>query len=415
MVMTWEDELQDIRNHILYYRERLNTNNPDRTDYYLQYWIQNPEVPWTLLAHLVSRNAGYQMSDLGSVFVPTEAYSRTFPWNYNLAPRVAVAMIRATWAFLEVGNYLIFRDVFPQLEVYRAAKQYADEPDHSNALFNILLEHSENPKNDLSADPFAVNAWKEFFAAGRAEQWSDGFKLNWANGTAIQRHSFSLIINEQNQIEDRLVNDPEAPDRYLGNLCGGLGGVAPDIAQFIVSEVLEQTSLCFPIIRPSISDLELALYKVSGFQQLTQRIRTGRELYVQLFTNKPLTARVQAWVLANPHHRGTRVDYNPMDFSLSVSELLPGGQTYSPPLKRLPEHEAVWYTQDLKRTRFYDILHSPPVPLPLPVETRTARDPSLFDHRTLLAPLPDSAIVKRLTFHAPSERAEVLTLEDLFD
>ena len=45
-------------------RARHNADNLTRTAFYLAYWRAHPEVTWALLAHLVSRNAGYQMTDL---------------------------------------------------------------------------------------------------------------------------------------------------------------------------------------------------------------------------------------------------------------------------------------------------------------------------------------------------------------
>ena len=57
-------DLARIRSKILDFRDNvINETNPMRTDYYLRYYTRNPEVPWVFMAHLVSRNAGYQMSD----------------------------------------------------------------------------------------------------------------------------------------------------------------------------------------------------------------------------------------------------------------------------------------------------------------------------------------------------------------
>src|SRR5262245_496884 len=61
--MEWPG-LNYIRRAILKRRDRSNKNNLTRTNYYYAYWKTHPEVPWALMANLVSRNAGYQMTDL---------------------------------------------------------------------------------------------------------------------------------------------------------------------------------------------------------------------------------------------------------------------------------------------------------------------------------------------------------------
>src|SRR5262245_20696193 len=126
--MAW-NELARIRAKILYNRDNVfNDTNPTRTDYYLCYWQQHPEVPWALLAHLISRNAGYQMSDLVRFASIGVVLGNTSLFNQ-------FSLIAMVWALLETANFLIFRDVHPQLEAYRAAKKY---PDHSDELFDML-------------------------------------------------------------------------------------------------------------------------------------------------------------------------------------------------------------------------------------------------------------------------------------
>lgn len=42
----------------------LNRNNVTRTMAYYDFYRDHPEIHWALLAHLVSRNAGWNMTDL---------------------------------------------------------------------------------------------------------------------------------------------------------------------------------------------------------------------------------------------------------------------------------------------------------------------------------------------------------------
>lgn len=47
-----------------------NGDNFSRTSAYLTFYQKRPEVQWALLAHLVSRNAGWNMTDLRGEFLP---------------------------------------------------------------------------------------------------------------------------------------------------------------------------------------------------------------------------------------------------------------------------------------------------------------------------------------------------------
>ncbi|AIE80426.1 Dipicolinate synthase, A chain [Bacillus cereus] len=42
----------------------LNKNNVTRTRAYYQFYVQYPEIHWALLGHMVSRNGGWNMTDL---------------------------------------------------------------------------------------------------------------------------------------------------------------------------------------------------------------------------------------------------------------------------------------------------------------------------------------------------------------
>ena len=116
----------------------------------------------------------------------------------------------------------------PQLRVYEEAKDY---PEHADELFNMLLDPTT-----FAADPFPVAEWKRFFTAYQTAKESgtlDAFVHNLAPGSAIQRHTFAQVINEQNQIEDRLVHDPETPDHYLGQFGLGAGGLISSVFLFL--------------------------------------------------------------------------------------------------------------------------------------------------------------------------------------
>src|SRR5205823_9086489 len=64
-----------------------------------------PQLPWLLMAHLVSRNAGYLMTDLARRLDKTED------------PALASAM-RTLFVLLERANFLIFHDAWHHVSTY---------------------------------------------------------------------------------------------------------------------------------------------------------------------------------------------------------------------------------------------------------------------------------------------------------
>ncbi|TGU43045.1 DUF2515 domain-containing protein, partial [Mesorhizobium sp. M00.F.Ca.ET.186.01.1.1] len=91
-----QDTVTDIRNKT----KESNGDNLDRTSAYLAFFRRHPEVHWALLAHLVSRNAGWSMTDLRG----------------ELLPRLLAKKVQHDYfSLLERGNRLIFQDTYPQL------------------------------------------------------------------------------------------------------------------------------------------------------------------------------------------------------------------------------------------------------------------------------------------------------------
>ena len=82
---------------------QLNQNNVTRTQAYFQFYLQHPEIHWALLGHMVSRNVGWNMTDLKG-----ELLTKLLPERDQ----------KAFFSFLERGSWLIFQDVFPQFLVY---------------------------------------------------------------------------------------------------------------------------------------------------------------------------------------------------------------------------------------------------------------------------------------------------------
>jgi hypothetical protein len=340
--MEWPG-INDVREAILRRRNRLNQNNLTRTNYYYRYWKAHPEVPWALMANLVSRNAGYSMTDL-------ERY-------YKLAmggasPLIILPTFDPVLLFmlLEAGNFLIFRDVCPALEAYDWSKRF---PFHTTEIFNLLMDP------EFDADPFIVSEWVNFTAQAMDAGWLPDWTTDERQRAIVRRHTFALVVNEQNQIEDRLVNPPLI-SRYLPIVSARVSELV------LLANVLGLTRLCF-VLGPSTAapQTSLLLYQVQNFLSLENRINTGRDMFVGLFEQGAARRlRIEGWANRHPGHTGSRTDYNRSNYSTDLSALSwPGPIFYSP-----------WLTQGWPvapgRTLLYRHLHQQPEPLPVPVAER---------------------------------------------
>lgn len=97
------DEDQSIVEQIRVRTAEHNRNNITRTNSYFDFYLQHPEVHWSLLAHMVSRNGGWNMTDLKG-----ELLSKLLDPND----------ISQLFHFLERTNAYIFQDAYPQLLLY---------------------------------------------------------------------------------------------------------------------------------------------------------------------------------------------------------------------------------------------------------------------------------------------------------
>lgn len=140
----------------------LNKNNITRTSAYLDFYQRHSEIHWAFLGHMVSRNGGWNMTDLkGSLL------------SKLLTKKEATSF----FTFLERGNWLIFQDAYPQFLVYEESKL------NGQNLFH-LLPHFHVSK-------FMVAVWNQFW------QDKDPYPL-----------AIALIVNEQNYLEKRVINNP---------------------------------------------------------------------------------------------------------------------------------------------------------------------------------------------------------------
>ncbi len=182
--------------------------------------MKHPEIKWSFLASQVSRNAGWNMTDL-----VTNSYEPLF------SKKVA-ALLFLTY---ERANWFIFQDAYPQLLLYEYSKQY-DKP-----LFN-LLRH-------LNISVFMENEWFTFWAQ------QNGHRLITAQ-----------IINEQNVIQKPIVDKPFFKQNVFHRF------------PYLFQEILHLNSVLFPTLSGHLYGLF-----IKKFTDVSSRITIGKQLASILF------------------------------------------------------------------------------------------------------------------------------------
>nr|WP_319922061.1 DUF2515 family protein [Neobacillus dielmonensis] len=228
-----------------------NVNNVTRTKAYLDFYMRHPEIHWAFLGHMVSRNGGYNMTDLKGEFL-TKLLNRK---DRN-----------AFFAFLERGNWLIFQDVYPQFLLYEESVK------QNQPLFYLL------PR--LNVSTFMETVWNQLW---RGE---DSYTLCMA-----------LIVNEQSYLEKRVVQNPFYQKEVLNKF------------EFIIQDLLSFNHILFPHGTGKLRGLTL-----HQFKSLHERILLGKRLYSVLFHDKDLLDETVNWAINHPH-TGSRKDYWPHMFN----------------------------------------------------------------------------------------------------
>ncbi|MFG6118419.1 DUF2515 family protein [Thalassobacillus sp. B23F22_16] len=152
----------DIIQQVTNKTARYNSDNITRTKAYQNFYLKNREIRWAFLASMVSRNAGWNMTDLAISPLKT------------LLTDKQRGMLFSTY---ERANWLIFSDVYPQLLLYQLSKE------RKTPLFHHL--------DKFHVSQFMINEWIRFW------ETKDKSRLVKA-----------LIINEQNVIENPVIQQP---------------------------------------------------------------------------------------------------------------------------------------------------------------------------------------------------------------
>lgn len=304
-------------------------NNISRTAAYLACYQAYPELHWAFLAHMVSRNAGWNMTDLHSS---------------RMADVIDAEEKRLTYRFLERSNALIFQDAYPQLRLYVKSRELGASRFHLLPYFHVSR--------------FMRPFWERF--------WID-------RGSALL--TVGLIINEQNYIEKRVVRHPYFQKHVTGKMNFRLFSLAGlNQVVFPLSEQAEGDGAAGGEVR------RLAGRTVSDFGSLPARIALGKSLYAMLMGYRAVRSGAERFAASVPHS-GSRADYWPELFTANLEEALtakvqgselleqetlpPGQRLYSPKLLSAwgdTAYEPISREDWLKDTRALDGISAPKAP-----------------------------------------------------
>ena len=212
----WIDEV----NHLV---NKYNQDNITRTLAYQTFFLLHPEIKWSFLASMVSRNAGWNMTDLKGDIFPR-----------LLRPETCDLLFMT----YERANWSIFQDAFPQLLLYHYSTVYKKKMFHLFKKFHI--------------SSFMEGEWNRF--------WDERDE---------RRLVQSLIINEQHLIQEPVIDHELYKRKVFGT------------SIFFIEDHLHFSSVLFPTVNG-----ELFGASVHGFRKVKNRIKLGNILFEILFHPK---------------------------------------------------------------------------------------------------------------------------------
>ncbi|MEC5422498.1 DUF2515 family protein [Virgibacillus sp. C22-A2] len=233
-------ELKKQPNYVHYITNLTRTHNVDnisRTKAYQNFYIQYPEVKWALVASIVSRNAGWNMTDL------------------HLSPfQKILSNIERERLFMtyERANWLIFSDAYPQLLVYKLSCSIRKPMFHLLKAFDV--------------SNYMIQEWYRF--------WRSNDKDNLMT---------ALIINEQNVIQKPVITQSFFKKHVFQKL------------PYLLQDYLLMNAVIIPT-----SSANLYGTYVHDFTNITNRIMLGK-LIASLIFSPELYYRSLDFALAVEH------------------------------------------------------------------------------------------------------------------
>ncbi|WP_027409202.1 DUF2515 domain-containing protein [Anoxybacteroides tepidamans] len=268
------------RNMIISIRKqtaKANRDNVTRTEAYFSFFQRCPEVHWAFLAHLVSRNGGWNMTDLKGDIIPSV---------------IGDKQTRSLFLFLERANALIFHDAYPQLLLYEESKRRKKKLFHLLPFFAVSL--------------FMRPIWNQFY------ETNDSLLLTVA-----------LIINEQQYIQKRVVENPFYQEHVIAHF------------PFLLQQWLGFNDVIIPYEKQA--RIHLAGITVRDFADVYHRIHIGKALYGMLLSEKRIFQGAYHFA-SRTNHTGSRADFWPHLFSATKPENM--SRIYSPELRNAWPHVA---------------------------------------------------------------------------
>ncbi|MEH7502279.1 DUF2515 family protein [Neobacillus drentensis] len=217
--------------------KKKNLNNVTRTKAYLDFYLANTEIHWAFLGHMVSRNGGWNMTDLKGEILSRLLSKKESEWFF---------------AFLERGNWLIFQDVYPQFLLYQESRK-------KNKPFFYLFPF-------LGVSSFMETVWNYFW------DHHDEYIL-----------TIGLVINEQNYLEKRVLQNPTYKKVF-------------NSFEFKLQDILSFNHILFPCGKKQLIGQTL-----HHFEVLKERISLGIRLYKVLFQDEEILKKVKEWAVKHPH------------------------------------------------------------------------------------------------------------------
>lgn len=197
-----------------------NKDNISRTNSYFSFFRRYPQIRWSFLASVVSRNAGWNMCDLESKL-----------FKKVLSPKIRWQLFLT----YEKANWLIFQDAFPQLLLYDYSTKYMQPMFHLLRYFHV--------------SQFMEKEWYYFWEKGDEE-----------------RLLTSLIINEQNLIQRPVIEHPVYKKKVFTSL------------RFMFQQLFHFNMVILPTIEGKLFGAS-----VTNFREVSSRIDLGKRLANILF------------------------------------------------------------------------------------------------------------------------------------
>lgn len=214
-----------------------NKDNISRTKAYEQFYRKHPDIKWSFLAGMVSRNAGWNMCDL--TIYP---YCTLMKTEYR----------RQLFLTYEQANWLIFRDAYPQLLLYHYSTKENRSLFHLSRYFFISV--------------FMEKEWERF----------------WIHRDET-RLAYAQIINEQSLIQQPVIENGPHTKPVFRSLF------------FRLQDLLHFSTVLFPVKSGGLYG-----DSVTDFRSMKARIELGKRLFDLLFSSR-LYPKFREFALSAEH------------------------------------------------------------------------------------------------------------------